>query len=170
MKKYISKYFWGFNRQALKETEKILKNTKHPRFTERIVTLLSRCDRPKELFALISKKDFIESWPHIKRYWRKIHRNSEFRDWWQTIYEQLVQKYKPEKSGPKGKPPATFLKIGKAIKTARIGIGLSQNELALKVGMKQPDICSIENGKKNITLETLISLCKVLEIKNIEIF
>jgi DNA-binding Xre family transcriptional regulator len=35
--------------------------------------------------------------------------------------------------------------------------------------MKQPDISTIEKGGKNITLETLSRLCKVLEIKKIDI-
>lgn len=165
----ISKYFWGFNKKTLKETEKVLKDTGDPRFAERMVILLSRCDRPKELFSLISKKDFIESWPRIRNYWRKLHGNSDFKDWWQTIYEGLVGKGKPKDLSPKGKPPASFLKIGRMIKTARINHGLNQNELALRVGMKQPDISAIEQGKKNITLGTLTSLCKVLGIKNVEI-
>ncbi|OGX40542.1 MAG: hypothetical protein A2984_01045 [Omnitrophica WOR_2 bacterium RIFCSPLOWO2_01_FULL_41_12] len=168
MKQVLAKYFWGFNAKALKETEKILKDPQHPRFIERLVTILSRCDKPKELFSFISKDEFVEVWPKTKNYWRKIALESDFRDWWQTIYERLMQKYKPLKK-PKGKPPASFLKIGRMIKQERIKKGLTQSGLALRVGMRQPDISKIEEGKKNITLQTLDSLCKILEIKNIEL-
>jgi transcriptional regulator with XRE-family HTH domain len=56
------------------------------------------------------------------------------------------------------------------IKESRIKKGLSQKELALRLGMKQPDVCSIEKGKKNITLETLTLLCKALDIRKIELW
>ena len=54
----IKKYFWDLNESALEETERILGNPNHPRFTARMVTLLSRCDKPRELFSLLTRKDF----------------------------------------------------------------------------------------------------------------
>lgn len=164
----ISKYFWELNKKALRETKKIIKNPKHPRFVLRIITFLSRCDRPKELFSLISKGEFIKIWPKIRSYWLKLTPESDFRDWWETIYEGLLEKYKFTHKEPKGKPSTLFFNIGKTIKEARIRKGLSQKELSLIIGMKQPDISIIEKGKKNITLETLSRLCKVLEIKKID--
>ncbi|MCX5681924.1 MAG: helix-turn-helix transcriptional regulator, partial [Candidatus Omnitrophica bacterium] len=59
-------------------------------------------------------------------------------------------------------------KIGVLVKDARIKKGLSQSQLALRVGMKQPDISQVEEGRKNITLYTLMRLCKVLEIERVE--
>jgi DNA-binding Xre family transcriptional regulator len=165
----ISKYFWELNEKALRETKRIIKNPKHPRFISRIITFLSRCDQPKELFSLISKRDFLETWPKIRAYWLKLSPESDFRDWWETIYEQLLGKYKFKHKGPKGKPFTLFSNIGKTIREARIHKGLSQRELSLIIGMKQPDISIIEKGKKNITLETLSRLYKVLEIKKIDI-
>jgi transcriptional regulator with XRE-family HTH domain len=61
-----------------------------------------------------------------------------------------------------------FLKIGKLIKKRRIEKGWSQQELAYRVGINQPDISKIEEGKKNITLITLFRICKVLGIRKIE--
>lgn len=164
----ISKYFWGLNKQALKETERILKNPEHPKFAARLVTLLSRCDQPKELFSLVSKKEFVGVWPRVKSYWLKIEPRSDFRAWWETIYEQLLQEYKLKQKKPIGGSPALFSKIGRMIREARVEKGLSQKGLAIRLGMKQPDISMIEKGRKNITLDTLARLSKVLEIKKIE--
>lgn len=170
MKLNLSKYFWDLNKKALKETKNILKDRRHPKFRGRWVAFLSRCDKPKELFSLISKKEFIEFWPKIKNYWRKISKNSDFRDWWETIYEQIKEEYRIKSTKkPKGKAPSIFFKIGGMIRRARNKKGLNQSELAWRVGMKQPDISAIEDGKKNITLETLTALCKVLNLKKIEL-
>lgn len=165
----ISKYFWDLNEKALKETQRILKDPKHPKFIIRIVTLLSRCDQVKELFSLISKKDFIESWPKIRSYWVKLARESDFRDWWETIYEQMLEEFRHKTKGPKGKPSILFLRVGSIIREARVRNGLSQKELAVRTGMKQPDISRIEEGKKNITLATLARIYRILDIKKIDL-
>jgi DNA-binding XRE family transcriptional regulator len=164
----ISKYFWDLNERTLKETERIIRNPQHPKFVVRLVTLLSRCDRPKELFSLISKQDFIELWPKARSYWLKIAQASDFRAWWETVYEQLLEKYRAKKKQPKGRASALFLKIGRLIREARVQNGLSQKELAFRIGMRQPDISTIEKGGKNITLGTLIRLCNTLGIKKLE--
>lgn len=164
----ISKYFWDLNERALKETERIIRNPQHPKFVVRLVTLLSRCDRPKELFSLISKQDFIEFWPKARSYWSKIAQAPDFRAWWETVYEQLLEKYRAKQKQPKGRASALFLKIGRLIREARVQKGLSQKELAFRIGMRQPDISTIEKGEKNITLGTLIRLCNTLGIKKLE--
>ena len=165
----IAKYYWDLNKTALKETKAILKNHSHPKFAMRMVTLLSRCDNPKELFSFFSKKDFIEFWPSVKAHWVKISRESDFRDWWQTIYEQIPRQYKQEELAPKGVGSVFFLKVGRAIREARVQRGLSQKELAIIVKIRQPDISKIEEGKKNITLKTLFALSKALNIEKINL-
>ena len=162
----LEKYYWGLNEKAVKETEKIIRNPHHPKFISRIFTLLSRCNRPDELFSLISKEQFIEVWPKVRRYWMKRSQAKDFRSWWETIYEQLLEELKGQKR-PKGKPMKIFKHIGGTIKRARIEKGWSQSDFARRVGIKQPDISAIERGRKNITLETLARLCKILNIKNI---
>jgi len=169
MNKNISKYFWDLNETALLETEKILRDPGHPKFAKRLVAFLSRCQRPKELFSFISKDDFVAAWPKVRSYWTKVAHDSDFRDWWQSVYEQIVREYHGDKKTPKGMPPVLFSEIGRTIRNARVRMGLSQADLALKVGMKQPDISMIEEGKKNMTLETLSGLCRVLRIKNLKI-
>jgi DNA-binding Xre family transcriptional regulator len=165
----VSKYFWDLNEKALRETKRILKNPDHPKFAIRMVTLLSRCDQPKELFSLISKKLFMEKWPKIRSYWVKITKESDFRDWWQTIYEQILDGFGRKSKKPKGKPSTLFLRVGKLIKEARVKNGLSQKELAVRTEMKQPDISKIEEGKKNITLTTLARIYTILDIKKIDL-
>jgi len=165
----IEKYFWGLNEKALKETKEILKDPLHPRFPERTVTLLSRCDKPKEVFSLIPKQQFVEVWPKIRTYWIKHMRRSVFRDWWETIYEQISESDREKQTKTIGRTPGTFRAVGMKIREARIRKGLSQKQLALRIGMKQPDISRIEEGKKNITLFTLTRLCKVLGIEKITI-
>ena len=165
----IEKYFWDLKEKALKETKGILKDTDHPKFTERVVTLLSRCDKPEELFSIIPRKKFVEIWPKIRTYWIKRIRRSDFRDWWETIYEQILEKDQHRRRKAKGGTPVTFRTIGMEVRDARIQKGLSQKQLALRIGMKQPDISRIEEGKKNITLFTLTRLCKVLGIEKIDV-
>lgn len=165
----IAKYFWDLNAKALKETKAILKDINHPKFRERTVRLLSRCDKPDELFALISKADFIAAWPKIKSYWQKMEPESDFRNWWQTIYEQILARENKTEILPKGSAALNFIQIGREIRRARINKGFSQSDLALRAKMKQPDISKIEEGRKNVTLATLFSLCKVLGIEKINI-
>ncbi len=163
----IAKYFWDFNDSALKETEKILRDSSHPQFSARMIRLLSRCQDPKELFSLVDKKDFVETWPKIRLKWAKQNISLDFKDWWDAVYESLVRKEGIGTPKVKGKSSELFSIIGQQVKEARLKMGLSQSVLAFKAGMKQPDISMIEEGKKNITLETLFCLCKILDIKKI---
>jgi len=165
----ISKYFWDINENALKETAKIIKNPKHPQFPVKMVIFLSRCDKPKELFSLVTKATFIDAWPKIRTQWMKRARQSDFRDWWETIYEQLVDAHELAHKKPASITPVFFRNFGTLIKEARVRKGLSQKQLAHRIGMKQPDVSMIEEGKKNITLYTVMRFCNVLGIKKIAI-
>lgn len=170
MKKLIySKYFWDLNDKAVLELGGIFKNPNHPKFNMRIISFLSRCQKPKELFLFVGKDEFIKFWPKVKKYWKKTTGSVDFIDWWETVYEQLLQKKGAGCKKPFGKPMPFLLIIGAKIREARIKKGLNQKELALQVGMKQPDISKVEDGKTNITLITLFSLAKALAIKEIKI-
>lgn len=164
----IKKYFWSLNPGALKEVKTILKTPQHPKFTGRLFTLLSRCDKAKDVFSVIKRKDFINAWPRLRRYWAKTRQAPDFMAWWETVYEQLLQKTASKKS-LKGEPSETFLKIGRILRAKRIKKKISQHDFARLAGMTQPDISAIESGKKNITLETLVRLCRLLEIKNLPV-
>jgi len=163
----IAKYFWELKESALKDTGRILKDPGHPQFAAKMTAFLSRCDRPKELFSLVSRNEFVEAWPKIRAFWIKRARQSEFREWWEAIYEELARADKPKKAP--GAQPELLRNFGEQVLESRIKKGLSQRQLALRIGMKQPDISRVEEGRKNITFYTVLRLCKFLKIKRINI-
>jgi DNA-binding XRE family transcriptional regulator len=162
----LNKYFWSLKPAALKETAAILKNSRHPKFLERSFVLLSRCDRPKEVFAVMTKPVFIEAWPRLRRYWTKMDQANDYKAWWETVYEQLGQN-RPAPGAPRGQLSDVVKKIGKIFKARRHKKGISQRDFARQAGMTQPDISAIEAGRKNMTLETMIRLCSILGIKSL---
>lgn len=165
----IAKYFWDLHDAALKETARIVRHPQHPMFPQRMVILLSRCDTPKALFAIVPRRTFIESWPRIRTYWAKRARQSEARDWWETLYERLVERDRQTAITVKGGSPAGFRTLGRLVREARLAKGLSQRQVAFRVGMSQPDISRVEEGRQNVTLSTLMRLGKVLGLTKIEL-
>ena len=162
----VAKYFWDVNEAEQKALGRVLQDPLHPRFLQRATTLLTRCDRPKELFLFMPKKTFLNAWPNIRSYWMKRERQSDARDWWETLYEQFSSR---GLSISKGGPSAVYRKIGSAIKDKRIERGLSQRQLAVQTQISQPVISQVEEGRKNITLFTLIRLCKILGIQTLDL-
>ena len=166
MKSNLSKYFWDLNESALKEARAVLRNPDDPKFNRRLIALLSRCDRPAELFSFLPRDTFVRVWPRVKKEWRKAARESDFREWWETIYQQLLSDKKPPAPG---QSPALLKQVGKSVRAARLEKGWSQKDLALRVGMKQPDVSRIEEGRTNTTFLTLALLGKALDLKSIQI-
>lgn len=60
--------------------------------------------------------------------------------------------------------------IGLRIKNLRRSEGLSQEELAERMGISSKYLSSIERGKENPTLDTVIKLANALKIELSEIF
>jgi transcriptional regulator with XRE-family HTH domain len=60
--------------------------------------------------------------------------------------------------------------IGKRIKEARQAKGLSQESLSERIGMSAKYLSSVERGKENPTLDTLIKLADALEVETSELF
>lgn len=58
-----------------------------------------------------------------------------------------------------------LLKFGEKVKSQRIKIGLSQEELAAEAGVHRTYIGMIERGEKNITLLNIKKLSKALKIR-----
>lgn len=49
-----------------------------------------------------------------------------------------------------------------SLKTLRLRAGFSQAQLAAKIGMKQPNICEFEAGKRKPNIDTLMRLADTL--------
>jgi len=54
-------------------------------------------------------------------------------------------------------------KLGKKIKLARVGLDLTQIDLAKKINAKQKSISRYENGVSLPSLETLVKIAKVFK-------
>lgn len=158
----IKKYFWNLNDAAFKETRAILKNPSHPKYPQRVTAILSRTNKPKEVFGVIPREQFVESWPVIRKYWFKVGGSEEFRSWWETVYEQIS-------NARTAKPSGNALKeVGKIIRDKRVDKGWSQKDLAVKTGVDQPYISKIEKGA-GMEVPTLIKICRALGIKSVPI-
>lgn len=57
-----------------------------------------------------------------------------------------------------------YVKFGKLVKDARERHGLNQRELAEMLGITQPYLCKIEMGRRNISLELVMTLCRILKL------
>lgn len=165
----IRKYFWNLNQRAMAETERILKRPESSEFPAKMYTILSRTTEPKEIFSIISKNTFVEQWPKIRQHWNKTRQSSDFRAWWETVYEQLLGKATISFKEPSGAMPKEIRNIGIMIKNQRVSKNWTQADFARRCGLEQPDISAIEKGRKNMTIGTLIKICRILDIKNIDL-
>jgi transcriptional regulator with XRE-family HTH domain len=53
--------------------------------------------------------------------------------------------------------------IGSQVRDARLRRGISQMDLALELGIDQNYISKVENGKINISIESLMTICYYLD-------
>ena len=56
------------------------------------------------------------------------------------------------------------------IKEKRERLGISQKELAEKVGISQSFLCDIEQGRSNPSIDTAVKLAEALNIYDIKFF
>jgi transcriptional regulator with XRE-family HTH domain len=59
--------------------------------------------------------------------------------------------------------------IGNAIRTYRIGIGLSQEALALSAGLDRSYVGGIERGEHNLAIINLVKICAALDLRTSEL-
>jgi transcriptional regulator with XRE-family HTH domain len=62
-----------------------------------------------------------------------------------------------------------LIRLGLKVKELREEKGLSQTELAYKIGKDQPSINRLEKGKVNPSIIYLLQICEGLEVNLIEI-
>lgn len=55
-------------------------------------------------------------------------------------------------------------RFGKAVKEKRNAIGISQEELAMRIGADQAYISRIEAGQINVTIETAEQIANVMQV------
>lgn len=160
-------WLWDKN-IAAKEAINILHHPEHPRFITLASLLLSRKNDPAEVFReYLKPRDFCLYWLKIKRKMRKDAWNNPRIDFWQAVYERLLEKYK-------GRGKKIFLRkqrmpinefchsFGQKIKELRVKRKLTQKMLSDKLGISQQMISRIESGKENISLLTLKKITEIL--------
>ncbi len=171
---------WLWDRRlSIAKVKGILKDPDSPRFVEFVALLLSRKNIPKEIFSLyVTPLVFCKNWHRIKRQMRKDRWNDPRIEFWQQIYNVLLDKYKKEgmviKEVKKSHADPFCKYIGNKIRKIRKQKALNQAELAKKTGMSQQIISRIEKGNENVSIITLKKIADALgvkidlEVKNIE--
>jgi XRE family transcriptional regulator, fatty acid utilization regulator len=57
---------------------------------------------------------------------------------------------------------ATSARVGREVRRARAELGISQAELARRMGVKAPYVASLESGARNVTLGQLANIADAL--------
>jgi transcriptional regulator with XRE-family HTH domain len=60
--------------------------------------------------------------------------------------------------------------LAEALRQLRVESGLSQVEMARRLGVSQPTLNRLENGSQNVTLDTLARLCHALRCEPGDLF
>ncbi len=156
----VKDWLWD-KKISLSRARNILRDSAHPRFIALSSTLLSRKNNPNEIFRKYIKPEvFCRQWPGIKSRMRKDYWNSPRIEFWQAVYENLLEKYRA-----KGRPVfARVLKkdineycaeVGKKVRILRNQKGYTQKTFAKKLKVSQQMISRIESGGENISVLTL---------------
>lgn len=61
-------------------------------------------------------------------------------------------------------------RFGLAVKARRIALGISQEELAMRIGADQAYVSRVEAGQMNVTLETAEQIAVALQADMMEMF
>jgi DNA-binding XRE family transcriptional regulator len=152
---------WLWDRKVpLKKVKAILKGADNPGFISYSALLLARKNTPKEVFnEYIKPLAFCKNWNRIKRQMRKDRWNEPRIEFWQHVYEVLLERYKNEgvliRKANTVSAGQLCADIGKKVREIRKKEGLTQVALAEKIGISQQIISRIEKGIENISLSTL---------------
>ncbi|MFH1877201.1 MAG: helix-turn-helix transcriptional regulator [Candidatus Omnitrophota bacterium] len=162
----MSMYWLWDSSLSEKKVKAILKEEKNPRFEIYAAKMLSRVSDPKEVFDLIDRTIFCRKWPAIKK---RMKRDSWTKDkvlFWQTIYARVYEKLKEE--GEKiRKPreeeiPPERMRLAHQIRKIRKKSGLTQKDMADKLGVIQQYISAVETGHENFSIDTLKRIAEAL--------
>ena len=162
---------WLWDRRlSITKVKGILKDPDSPRFVEFAALLLSRKNIPKEIFGLyVTPLVFCKNWHRIKRQMRKDRWNDPRIEFWQQIYNVLLDKYRKKgviiRETKKIYIDPLCKHIGNQIRKIRKQKKLTQVELAKKAGISQQIISRIERGEENISIATLKGITNALKVK-----
>ncbi len=161
-------WLWD-SRLKEKEVIKILKGADNPKFDIYAGKLFSRVNNPKIAFSIIDKVTFCKKWPLIKKRMKKDTWVKNRVIFWQTIYERVHERLKEEgikiREPQVMKIPPERAKLARQIRDIRMKSGYTQKEVAKKLGVIQQYISRIENGRENVSVDTLKRIADVLNKK-----
>ncbi len=158
-------WLWD-SRLSEREVKKILKDVAHPKFDIYAEKLFSRTNDPVIAFNVIDRITFCKKWPAIKKRLRKDAWIRPRVAFWQTIYERVLDKLNEDGINVR-KPwepdaPKDRMNIASQIKSLRVKLGYTQEEMAKKLGVIQQYVSKIESGRENITIDSLKHIAAVL--------
>lgn len=160
-------WLWDI-RLTEKEIKKILKDINNPRFSIYTAKLLSRVNDPKYVFSLVNKIDFCRKWNVIKKEMNKDQWLKDKVYFWQTIYENLYFDFKEKgikiRKTKKRQLIPIILDIAQTFKKRREKLGISQKQMAEKLGFGQQYISKIERGQENFSIESLNKIAGLLDL------
>ncbi|MFM9681086.1 helix-turn-helix transcriptional regulator [Streptomyces brasiliscabiei] len=66
-------------------------------------------------------------------------------------------------------PPDSVLtrrtRLGAQIREARLGANLTQEQVALSIGIDRPSVVEIEQGRRNMTIDTLLRITEAVGLE-----
>lgn len=65
---------------------------------------------------------------------------------------------------------AVLLAFGMAVRSRRVALGISQEELALRAGLARSYITEIEHGTRNLALRNIARIARALQVDLSELF
>lgn len=155
------------------EIKQILKSDKDPRFLLYAGLLLSRNNDPDYVFHLIDKEAFCQYWPLIKERidqsgWFSPYKSS----YWGPIYEKTIRELKQKGEDVSRFPDIAITKnrfhVALQIRKLRKHARFNQEELAMRLGVKQQYVSKLETGRVNPSVETLGKIANIFA-KDLEI-
>ena len=160
---------WLWDRNLTqKQIKKIIADPRHERFVEISALLLSRNNAVKEVFdEYLDKETFVRNWARIKRQMRKNTWNDPRITFWQAVYEKIAADFKEQGVALRPRRQEVtesrlIADVAKAMREARRASGLTQSELAAKVGISQQIISRAEQGRNDLRLSTLRKIAQGL--------
>ncbi len=158
-------WLWD-SRLSKKEVAGILKDEAHPRFNLYAEKLLSRLNRPREVFRLLNQETFCRKWPAIKRRMGRDRWLTHRVSFWQTLYEVVKDRLKEQgvRLRPRAEesiPPQRRV-VSEQIRRIRMEKGYRQKDLAARLGVIQQYISRLESGRENFSVDVLNRIAQAL--------